>query len=1269
MSRSVIRSSKRRLWLVALVVLLALPQLLVVDAEAAPPPGKGNNSPPVARIVTSETHGSVPLSVDFDGSSSSDPDGDDLTYSWDLDGDGVLGDSLDVAPTHVYEVVGSYTITLEVSDGAGTDTDQVAIDANDTERISTNLLAAYDYSEGAGDTVNDVSGVGTPLDLTITDSSQATWIDDALALQGTSIGSNGAATKLIDAVNSAGEFSVEAWLVPADLFVGGVVQIGDNSNQASFYLQDYSYYWTAWEADSNSWLWTNRGAHVVYTHDSSGTVRLYSNGVQADPPGPGGGPSEGVFPPVSWAASHPLIIAPEGWEGEVHLLAVYDRALSPTEVLNNYQAGRDAPLVPATPTDTTPPTVDLIDPTEGDTVFHVETLSATAGDDFAVDRVEFLVGGALVASDTTAPYEFSWDTSSVTDGSHTLKARAFDTSGNSDETDAITVMVANGLRADERVGVDFDRGAITPDEYALYGVYAVTVPPQLPARYQSSSPPVDSTIIAFDFLLGWDDLAQTTKDEILAVLDQPWRGELFIPVGEGSSAATASPSSSTHPDWKDCQIIGNTFVDRCITETAHFRIHYGLATFFPNDGVPDDPSLDDVLDSNLDSAGNQIPDYVDQIAFSLEEVWPVYLGSGAGELGYRTPGDKVDVSIWGLDSGSGQVLPNPGTERIELSNSGVSFYLPRHEFFHIVQYQYVSFFDFLVMGLNIDNTWWWMEATAEWAAHQAAQASSRPEQLHNYANRITAFAGRPAIDLVTLESPPPSDLWRGRAYGSFILAEYLEERYNTKNVIRETWEQYDSGNPGGDTAVRLTVEARGDTFSDVLNDFAQASYLLDFNDSDQPEWRNKLAANSSPNPGEETAGDSLGSSRPARHSHVLAMSSNAGDEATIEYGGSIYVDVAPQQGLVGTMRVEAVDTADTGTLDLRLLAFSSYPTLCADPITIPFDPATGSWTTEVVLGDQCAFATLVATNSGSSNAHLLWTLSFDPVEGVLTPLATFSNVDVVSAGLGGLRDAGTGTIELTGVSGQVEQVYLFWHGPTNSVDTSANATIRLNGNTVTGTHIGFGNDNCWGYANSQSYRADVTSFVSGDGSYLLEDLIKDGGNININGASLVVIFDDGNPDNDVASYLLFEGNDSNIESIYDPANWDAMLPSISYAGGPAALQFHVADGQIWEDDDLVVNGTVIAPGPQVFDGTSVPGSPGHDGNGSLWDIKTFDIAALLSGGDNTLHVTTGNVSDCLSLVAVSAIIGGSDTGPQINGPAIASSAIPQPAPNQGGIVP
>ncbi|HET9260692.1 MAG TPA: PQQ-dependent sugar dehydrogenase, partial [Acidimicrobiia bacterium] len=46
------------------------------------------NNPPVAVVSGSPLSGVAPLSVSFDGSGSSDPDGDVLTFAWDLDGDG-----------------------------------------------------------------------------------------------------------------------------------------------------------------------------------------------------------------------------------------------------------------------------------------------------------------------------------------------------------------------------------------------------------------------------------------------------------------------------------------------------------------------------------------------------------------------------------------------------------------------------------------------------------------------------------------------------------------------------------------------------------------------------------------------------------------------------------------------------------------------------------------------------------------------------------------------------------------------------------------------------------------------------------------------------------------------------------------------------------------------------------------------------------------------------------------------------------------------------
>jgi subtilisin family serine protease len=96
----------------------------------------------------------------------------------------------------------------------------------------------------------------------------------------------------------------------------------------------------------------------------------------------------------------------------------------------------------AGPPDTTPPTATLSTPAAG-TVSGTVTLTATASDDVGVARLEFLVDGVVVATDTATPFSFAWNSGSVANGSHALGARATDTSGNASAISSVAVTVSN----------------------------------------------------------------------------------------------------------------------------------------------------------------------------------------------------------------------------------------------------------------------------------------------------------------------------------------------------------------------------------------------------------------------------------------------------------------------------------------------------------------------------------------------------------------------------------------------------------------------------------------------------------------------------------------------------------------------------------------------------------------------------------------------------------------------------------------------------------
>ena len=163
----------------------------------------------------------------------------------------------------------------------------------------------------------------------------------------------------------------------------------------------------------------------------------------------------------------------------------------------------------------------------------------------------------------------------------------------------------------------------------------------------------------------------------------------------------------------------------------------------------------------------------------------------------------------------------------------------------------------------------------------------------------------------------------------------------------------------------------------------------------------------------------------------------------------------------------------------------------------------------------------------------------------------------------------------------------------------------------------------------------MTAFVPGNGSYSLANFTKAGG-IDVNGASLLVFYNDGNATNnrDIAVFL---GNDSNINNAFDPAGWASTLSGINYTSGTATLRVIVADGQGgagFDDNGLALNGTTIVPPGFNWDGTTVPNGTGGPANGGLWDHTSYDVTASLTPGPNTLALTSvGTGGDCLSLVS------------------------------------
>jgi hypothetical protein len=94
--------------------------------------------------------------------------------------------------------------------------------------------------------------------------------------------------------------------------------------------------------------------------------------------------------------------------------------------------------------DTTPPTVSITGPAKNSTVSGTVSLTATASDNVGVSMLEVYDNNVLMTATNVAPYSYSWNTTTVANGTHNLFAKAYDTSGNVGKSGNIILTVANG---------------------------------------------------------------------------------------------------------------------------------------------------------------------------------------------------------------------------------------------------------------------------------------------------------------------------------------------------------------------------------------------------------------------------------------------------------------------------------------------------------------------------------------------------------------------------------------------------------------------------------------------------------------------------------------------------------------------------------------------------------------------------------------------------------------------------------------------------------
>ena len=235
-----------------------------------------------------------------------------------------------------------------------------AIIATGGERHVTSQIALWEFKTGTGNQAIDSSGVEPLISLSL--SGDYSWVggygikfnSSTQLFNGRAQASYQASQKLLNNIRTRGEYSVEAWLIPANVVQQdrNIISYSGGGSERNFTIAQTEYHYqfynqsTTGQANGGPVLQSAADdlqasqQHIVMNYDPVNGRRMYVNGELK--PDVDNGDVDGLL--TDWNNTHALILANElgqsnGWNGTLRMVAIHNRILTDQQIQQNFKAG------------------------------------------------------------------------------------------------------------------------------------------------------------------------------------------------------------------------------------------------------------------------------------------------------------------------------------------------------------------------------------------------------------------------------------------------------------------------------------------------------------------------------------------------------------------------------------------------------------------------------------------------------------------------------------------------------------------------------------------------------------------------------------------------------------------------------------------------------------------------------------------------------------------------------------------------------------------